>query len=156
MWKLARRKSLIWDFNIVTLNSVEFNFIIILDYISLTFMGVVTLIASWTLISPPLSISNGRKVARRVLIILSLRSPFVPSIPIIRAKSSPFHNSGGIEPEQLLSRFRNGMNVSDFCVRTQRAQKNKFSRQHRCHLDLEREFFFFFSLPVFSGAYSTS
>lgn len=42
---ITRRNSLIWDFNIVTLNSVEFNFIIILDYISLTFMGVVTLIA---------------------------------------------------------------------------------------------------------------
>lgn len=36
----------ILDFNIVTINSVEFNFIIILDYVSLTFMGVVTLIAS--------------------------------------------------------------------------------------------------------------
>jgi NADH-ubiquinone oxidoreductase chain 5 len=36
---------LILDFDIIALNSVEFNFIIIIDYVSLTFMGVVTLIA---------------------------------------------------------------------------------------------------------------
>lgn len=72
--------------------------------------------------------------------------PFVP--PIISAKSSAHSTiavaeSDGIEPEQLLSRFRNGMNVSltSVCAHSQRsqAQKNKFSR-HRCHLDFERVF----------------
>lgn len=37
--------TLILDFNIVSINSTEFNFILILDYVSLMFIGVVTLIA---------------------------------------------------------------------------------------------------------------
>jgi NADH-ubiquinone oxidoreductase chain 5 len=43
---ITGRKRFILDFNVVSINSVEFNFIIIIDYISLMFMGVVTLIAS--------------------------------------------------------------------------------------------------------------
>lgn len=42
---LMNLNTYILDFNIVTINSVEFNFIIILDYVSLMFMGVVTFIA---------------------------------------------------------------------------------------------------------------
>lgn len=38
--------TIILDFNILTINSLEFNFIIIIDATSLTFIGVVTLIAS--------------------------------------------------------------------------------------------------------------
>lgn len=36
----------ILDFNILTINSLEFNFIIIMDFATFTFIGVVTLIAS--------------------------------------------------------------------------------------------------------------
>lgn len=43
---LLLRHRFIIDFNVVSINSVEFNFIIIADYVSLTFIGVVTLIAS--------------------------------------------------------------------------------------------------------------
>lgn len=45
MFLIINLNTYIIDFNIVTLNSVEFNFIIILDFVSLMFMGVVTLIA---------------------------------------------------------------------------------------------------------------
>lgn len=43
---LALNNAFILDFNIVTVNSLEFNYIIIVDSTSLMFMGVVTLIAS--------------------------------------------------------------------------------------------------------------
>lgn len=43
---LAIRNTVILDFNIVTVNSLEFNYIIIVDSTSLIFIGVVTLIAS--------------------------------------------------------------------------------------------------------------
>lgn len=45
LFSIINDQTTVLDFNLVSINSVEFNYIIIVDYISLVFMGVVTIIA---------------------------------------------------------------------------------------------------------------
>jgi NADH-ubiquinone oxidoreductase chain 5 len=63
-------KSFILDLNIISSNSLEFNYILLLDIISLTFIGVVTLIASCVVYYRKDYIKGDENINRFIILVL--------------------------------------------------------------------------------------